>query len=522
MSASNQSLQSQLKAIGNTLANSELASGAIEANLQKVAGEFSTLINAGELINGIKSITQNINHAGAATIVDGTGITKLTEAVSGLEQDLRTNIDADAGNLSTMTGETVSSAFRKKYYGGTSVESMNSMLVDATGKSTEQLTSTLQTFHTGDFVNKVGAALQTDLSSVLSIGQSNFTSLLSTFTSGTIGEVLQDITDKLDVGGTLFSKIGLLADLGLEANAIETAITNIVNKNFPDAINVIADNSSKSYDEVETTVRGYGTQLSQRLTGVSVENELPPFEIGTVPDGYNEPYDNSTGKSSPFTMVKSFDELEGDFRNASREITEIVLHWSESGINQFLTSEDLDEIQSGIRYHYVILRDGNIQRGLNINQRGSHVPTKAVANEKADLANNPNSLAVQSSTPVNYTPPPDLVGASDHNKYSIGVCIIGGIAAAAGSPEFERFLSKSSITPAQWDTIDGMFKTYYRVFPGGQAFGHNDIEPNQIDPGFSVPDYVFTKFKKQNIESNKALSVDELNQATITNYPGAR
>jgi len=522
MTATIQSLQSQLKAVGNTLANSELASGAVQANQQKVAGEFSALLNAGELVNGMKSLTQNINHSGSSNIVDGTGIVKLTAAVAGLEQDLRTNIDADAGDLSTMTGETVSSAFRKKYYGGTSVESMNSMLVDATGKPTEQLTSTLQTFHAGDFVNKVGAALQTDLSSVLSIGQSNFSSLLNTFTDGNIGEVLQDITDKLDISGTLFSKIGLLADFGLEAKAIEGAIKNIVSGNFPAAVNVIAGSSSRSYDEVETTVKGYGTQLSQRLTGVSIENELPPFEIGTTPDGYDEPFDKSTGKSSPFTMIKSFDELEGDFRNASREITEVILHWSETGINQFLTSEDLDELQGGIRYHYVILRDGNIQRGLNINQIASHVPSVAVAKNTADETSNPNSLAIQSKTPINYTPPADLIGINNHNKYSIGICIIGGIAAPSGSPDFERFLSKSSITSAQWDTIDNLFKTYYKVFPGGQAFGHNDIESKEIDPGFSVPDYVFTKFKKQNIDSTRALSVKELNQATIINYPGAR
>ena len=66
-----------------------------------------------------------------------------------------------------------------------------------------------------------------------------------------------------------------------------------------------------------------------------------------------------------------------------------------------------------------------------------------------------------------------------------------------------------------------MLRTFYKVFPGGQVFGHNDIETNQPDPGFSVPDYAFKKFKKQNIGTD-ALSPTQLNQATITTFPGAR
>ena len=38
-----------------------------------------------------------------------------------------------------MAGETVATGFRKLYYGGTSVESTNAMLQDATGKDFEAL-----------------------------------------------------------------------------------------------------------------------------------------------------------------------------------------------------------------------------------------------------------------------------------------------------------------------------------------------------------------------------------------------
>ena len=522
MTVSNQALQAQLKQVANVLQSSELASAANQAEFQRLAAETSKLLSAGEIVNGMKSLTQNINHSGSAEVAIGIGIAKLTEAVKGLEQDLRTNIDADAADLTTMTGETVSSAFRKKYYGSTSVEGMNSMLEDAAGKTTQQLVGVMQNFQIPSLSDKVPAGLTTTLTSALTVSQTNFSSLLSTFTSGNIGTVLQDITDKLDTSGNLFTKIGDLAKGLLSDNAITDAIQSIANKDFISATNVIAGVlPDDQYNTIETSVKGYSTQLTNRVTGLETEHSLPPFETGTTQKGYDEPASNTTNPGSSFTMLKSFDELEADLRNASRGITEMIFHWSESGINQFLTAEDLDEIQSGIRYHYVILKDGNIQRGVPINRVGNHIPSQVVAENEFEVQNNPNSLAIQQSVPISYTPPSSTVAAGLHNTYGVGVVIIGGIAAAAGSPEYERYLSASSITTQQWDSIDEMLRTFYKVFPGGQVFGHNDIETNQPDPGFSVPDYAFKKFKKQNIGTD-ALSPTQLNQATITTFPGAR
>ena len=57
-----------------------------------------------------------------------------------------------------------------------------------------------------------------------------------------------------------------------------------------------------------------------------------------------------------------------------------------------------------------------------------------------------------------------------------------------------------SFTAAQNTSFKSFMKTFFDVFPGGQAFGHMDTDPlNKIDPGFSVEDYILTNFNKRNI-----------------------
>ena len=71
----------------------------------------------------------------------------------------------------------------------------------------------------------------------------------------------------------------------------------------------------------------------------------------------------------------------------------------------------------------------------------------------------------------------------------------------------------SSFTAAQNTAFKLFMKTFYDVFPGGQAFGHMDTDPNnKIDPGFSVSDYVFTNFGKKNITrpTDQPLTVAQL------------
>ena len=89
----------------------------------------------------------------------------------------------------------------------------------------------------------------------------------------------------------------------------------------------------------------------------------------------------------------------------------------------------LDRNFNGCGYHYVIQRDGKLQRGRPLNVVGAH--SKAYG----------------------------------HNTYSIGVTFVGGFNCPSGTPNPERFLSSDSFTEEQWNTYAMFVESFYTVWP---------------------------------------------------------
>ena len=85
-----------------------------------------------------------------------------------------------------------------------------------------------------------------------------------------------------------------------------------------------------------------------------------------------------------------------------------------------------------------------------------------------------------------------------------------GINVPSGTPNSENFLSVQSLTRSQLNTFDHFCRSFYAVFPGGQIIGHNDIDEDEIDPGFEVINYVENIFRKQ------SKFTDTLSQAPLT------
>jgi N-acetyl-anhydromuramyl-L-alanine amidase AmpD len=167
--------------------------------------------------------------------------------------------------------------------------------------------------------------------------------------------------------------------------------------------------------------------------------------------------------------VDSYEELVAEFRAATREITEVVAHWTGTYNNQDIGSEEVHEWHlargwSGIGYHYIIRRDGRIQRGRPLNQQGAHA------------------------------------GDNGHNRYSIGVSMAGGYNCPSGTANPNSYISADSLTSQQMDSFNEFMRAFYEVWPGGQAWGHVDTDTKgKVDPGFSVPDYVQSRFGKTNV-----------------------
>lgn len=189
-----------------------------------------------------------------------------------------------------------------------------------------------------------------------------------------------------------------------------------------------------------------------------------------------------------FTYVSSMEELEAELRSITRDITEVVVHWSATFLDQDIGAEEIHEWHtqrgfSGCGYHYIIRKDGRIQRGRPVSKNGAHAKD------------------------------------NKHNLFSVGICFVGGYNCLSGTPNRDRYVGSESINEEQMKTFDQFMRSFYDVFPGSQAWGHVDTDnKGKQDPGFDVPQYVFNKFGKVNVSASgktRPLSPRQLAKASI-------
>ena len=93
-----------------------------------------------------------------------------------------------------------------------------------------------------------------------------------------------------------------------------------------------------------------------------------------------------------------------------------------------------------IGYHGVIRRDGTLESGRPMDQAGAHT--------------------------------------TNHNKDSIGICLVGGVAEDGKTPE-------NNFTPEQWATLKRVLFDLLQKYPNATIHGHNEFA-NQACPSFDV------------------------------------
>ena len=180
-----------------------------------------------------------------------------------------------------------------------------------------------------------------------------------------------------------------------------------------------------------------------------------------------------------FSYIESFEEIEAELAAATRDINEIVVHWTGGFLDSKETAESIADYHinvkgwSDIAYHYIIHRDGSIQRGRDINVVGGHAGG-------------------------------DRVVPYGRNKYTIGLSFVGGInltgadASALGYNGDNipgSYVGAESLTAAQFESFDYFVDCFLYIYPHGNLTGHYEI-PNssKVDPGFDVGDYQLRKF----------------------------
>lgn len=173
-------------------------------------------------------------------------------------------------------------------------------------------------------------------------------------------------------------------------------------------------------------------------------------------------------------IIETAEELDAYLRSARRQITEVIVYHTSSDYRQNFTRDELltwyssQYNQDDIHFHFLILRDGRIQINKLINSTPEHT------------------------------------SSSNHLPYSISVAFVGGLN--------DGIQDINSCSTVQWNVFHKFMKCFYVMLPGGQAFGHSDINENATDPGFDVVKYVENSFGKRNTLRN----ADARTQGSLT------
>jgi N-acetylmuramoyl-L-alanine amidase len=136
-----------------------------------------------------------------------------------------------------------------------------------------------------------------------------------------------------------------------------------------------------------------------------------------------------------------------------RRIHRIIIHCTATRPSQDIDAAEIrvwhvrDNGWRDIGYHYVIKRDGVLEEGRPLEQAGAHV--------------------------------------SGHNADSIGICLVGGVAADGRTPE-------SNFTPAQWTTLGKAVRGLLKTFPFATVHGHNEFAAKAC-PTFDVREWWATR-----------------------------
>ena len=306
------------------------------------------------------------------------------------------------------------------------------------------------------------------------------------FTSGKLKEITENITEDTPLGDAKAIK-SITGNANISEKmkgVVENVPVGTNPENFKSEVERVAKEEGISSDEIDnaTGVIDRADDEIKKLNPTIAGQTVLDAEFYDPPKPIGEEISKWSGRTSGddvFTYVSSVEELNSEMQAISRPISEIVIHATETTTDKDIGAIEINNMQNklghdGIGYHYVIRRDGRLQRGRPADRIGDH-------------------------TSVN-----------NHNNFSIGIVLVGGINIATGQVEPLVNRSASSFTREQYTTLERFLEAFYSKYPGGNVFGHNDLDVDEIDPYFDVQDYVEKVFRKS---TNKI--VDPLSESPV-------
>lgn len=404
---------------------------------------------AGEALNGVESLVSSVDYPDADQIqnVTATLARIVPSDVPGLKDDQK-----------LLSSEIITLA---------SPAAIAKVLETVTPAATAEITSVVNKgIVSAEFQEVLGELKSQKLADVISnagnqIQQQIKTSKnkLSIDLGGRLTSIIESFTKDLA------TSVSVVGDFRLSDSEINEIILLAKQQKFNDAI-IIMKKVIPDLDEVDAKTKLEALQIttSDKIKANTTPGVLAkPAELGTAV-AYVAGQEPADKWGSVFTYIGSYTELEAELNSIVRPVTEVVLHWTETTTNRDIGSIEIEKATTkGIPFHYVIRRDGAIQRGRPIEIEIDHA-------------------------------------GKDHQKYSISIAMVGGINTSSGfAGTVEKYLSSKSFTISQWKGLESFLKAFYNIYPGGQVMGHSDVDPNAIDPGFDVMEYVQSKFGKRTV-----------------------
>ena len=436
--------------------NSKLKSLGITSGFDTLTKETSGIASAVQALNS-SSLGGTINESISGiqslntTKDPSKGVAILTENITGLQSQIVKDVSNSKTDLDAITGATVDNGFLDMVITSTTAEGIKTAINTIATPSDNELNGILSNVvpkqyssQVPELVNKTFTEFSNDFaSSVL-----GFTSSFSNLVGSITGNVLQDIILQTDN-----TPISIIENFGVPTDKSGAVLILLQEDKFNDAVRLVESLTRKPTTEVEKVLATVPTSLS---------NQIDSREAGRSSTGV---YDVSSknnkwqGSSTPgeyFDIVATKEQLQIEMIKCSREVTELIFFGHETTADQVLTASDIHDTYNedgndGIPFHYVILPNGNLQRGRSLSKEGTYSTT--------------------------------------HKQYSIGIVIPHVI----GTPA----------TLKQGETVRNIMEAFYEVWPGGQVFdAERDTGDSEVTVGVPI-DSLLAALKKENYGNTK-------------------
>lgn len=420
-----------------------------------------------------KSLMTDINAVASSASLDGLG-SSITEGIDNVKSKLDDVINKDLTgditgaisaieDVATSTVNELSSAIDDAF------ATVTGAIVEATTDLVNHLTpdissigGTIQNLFE-DLTGDVGGALQGIFGSSIDLPKDIITS------------VINDVLTGGDIDLSNAAKVLALQDTSLDKD-LKEIIENTEATDLPSfKSGVVAKAKAKNIDAKNITAfENLYTEIETALS--SVTSTISGKLVSEVGEFYTEDTDLADlikryigAGTTTFEYVSSKEELGLEFYRMTRSVSELIVHATETYTNANIGSEEIHLQHKeaghtrGIQYHYVIRRDGRLQRGMPLDEVS------------------------------------DASKVRGHEQNCVDIALVGGVNVPTDADNPLENLSSQSFTQAQMKTLESLLEIFYQHMPGGQVFGHNELDVTTEDPYFDVISFVENKFGKKSV-----------------------